>query len=124
MLVLLYLVTVNYALPQMLAITYSLFQIIMPCVVLLIGITILLSVIGLRVSNNLGSIILEAIFRFLGYIGSNIFRGLGWFIRYILNLLPRVFVGSRRMFINSGLSEIASSLLAFITALLIALIII
>ena len=104
----------------LLAVVYS----FMPIVITLGGILMLLSIVGIRVSNNLGSTIVGGIFRAIGYLVRTIFNAAGWLIRGFFHCIPRVYNGSRRMFGQMHLNAPVSNILAgLLTLLFIAIII-
>lgn len=124
MLIMLYLFIVNSVLPMMGAYAMAALEPVMIIVIMLAGIVMLFGVVGVRISNNLGSTVVSGIFRLLGYIGRTIINGIRWIVRSIVNLMPRVFRGSRNFFQSTGLSPAISNFLAFMTSAVVLVIII
>ena len=124
MLLALYFFIVNVALPQIGAYAQALNQPTMIIIITLAGIVMMFGAVGMKISNNLGSTIVSGIFRGIGYVGRSIVRGIGWIVRSITRAIPRVFNGSRRTFVQWGLNQVLSNLLAiFVTLLVVAIII-
>lgn len=91
-----------------------------PMVVTVAGILLVCHAAGMRISQNLGATVANGIIRAIGYVAKNIVNvaiGIG---RRALNLIPKVFEGSRNMFSQMGASKLVSFWLAvLVTAILI-----
>lgn len=124
MLVTLYLLIVNMVLPQLGSLAYSLLEPVMTIVIIFAGIVMLFGVVGMKISNNLGSTVVNGIFRAIGYICRTIIQGIGWIIRSIARFIPRLFTGSRKMFTDMGLNAVISNILATIVTTIVLVIII
>lgn len=112
MLIAVYLYTMNVALPQIGAYAQALLEPVMLIVVILAGIVMLFGAVGMKISNNLGSTIVSGLFRAIGYSCDIIVRAIGWIIRNIFRMIPRVFTESRRTFQQLGLNALRSNVLA------------
>ena len=102
MLILVYLFTVNVALPRLGSIAYGLVQPLMLIVITLAGIVMIFGAVGFKISNNLGSTIVNGIFRAIGYICRVLIQAIGWGLRHFFQLIPRVFTGARRSITQMG----------------------
>lgn len=117
MLIAMYLVIVNVIVPQLVAYAPVLLEQIMVIVITLSGIIMLFGAVGMKISNNLGSTVVNNFFRAIGYICRTIIQSVGWIIRTTSKMIPRVFNESRRTFSKSlGLSPLVSTLLAAIVS--------
>lgn len=119
-----YFFIVNVVLPQMGAYAQVLIRPIMLILITLAGIVMMFGAVGMRISNNLGSTVVNGIFRAIGYIGTTIIRGIVWIVRSITRAIARVFNGSRRTFVQCGLNQVLSNFLAMLVTLVIVAIII
>lgn len=124
MLIVLYLFIMNVALPQIGAYAQALIEPVMVIVITLAGIVILFGAVGMKISNNLGSTVVGGIFRAIGYICRTIITAIGWIIRNIFRMIPRVFNGSRRTFNQIGINALVSNLLAIVVVVIVLAIII
>lgn len=115
MLIIAILVFIYVVLPQLGIYASAAVEPVMTIIIALAGIVILFGAAGFKISENLGSTVTNGLFRAIGAL----FRALGWIIRSIFRLLPRVFTGSRRMFIRAGLNEVVSTILAAIVVVVI-----
>jgi len=121
MLIAFYNFIMNVVIPQILAIAESAINAFMPVVIILGGFVILFSCVGVRISSNLGSTIMQAIFKAIGYIIATTVQAIGWLLRTIFNFIPRVFRWSRNMAQQVGINPVVSNLLAgFVTLVFIA----
>lgn len=114
MIISLYFFMVNVVFPQIGACAQALFEPIMVIVIILAGIVMLFGAVGMKISNNLGSTIVGGIFRAIGYLGRTLIQAIGWIIRSIFRMIPRMFNGSRRTFQQLGLSAGVSNVLAVV----------
>lgn len=124
MLIALYLFIMNVALPQIGAYAQALIEPVMVIVITLAGIVMLFGAVGMKISNNLGSTVVGGIFRAIGYICRTIITAIGWIIRNIFRMIPRVFNGSRRTFNQIGINALVSNLLAIVVVVIVLAIII
>lgn len=104
-------------LPIILAIVLS----FMPIFILVVGFSILLRAIGIRISLNS---MVNAIFRAIGRIGRKIWRLFLVLVLKIANLLPKLFYWVRAYCRNKGLTPILSNIIASIVLIGIVAIII
>ena len=124
MLIALYSFIMNVALPQIGAYANALLEPMMAIFITLAGIVMLFGAVGIKISNNLGSTVMNGIFRGIGYLFQTLFKAISWIIRETLRLLPRVFRGSRQAFTQMGLTPLWSNLLAVLsTGVVLAIII-
>lgn len=94
--------------------------VLMPLVIAVVGIMLICSAAGVRISEHLGATVLGGILNAVGYIGRTIISAIGWIVRQVFSMIPRIFHEIRRMLNQMGLSEISSTLLAvLITGLII-----
>lgn len=114
----------NVALPQIGAYAQALLEPIMVMVITLAGIVMLFGAVGMKISNNLGSTIVDGIFKAIAYICQTILRAIGWIIRNIFRIIPRVFYGSRRTFNQICNNALVSNLLAIIVVIIVLVVII
>ncbi|MCI8384185.1 MAG: hypothetical protein HFJ33_04905 [Clostridia bacterium] len=124
MLIAVYLFFMNVALPQIGAYAQALLEPIMVMVITLVGIVMLFGAVGMKISNNLGSTIVGGIFKAIAYICQTILRAIGWIIRNIFRIIPRVFYGSRRTFNQICNNALVSNLLAIIVVIIVLVVII
>ena len=124
MLLALYYFLMNVALPQIGSYAEALLEPVIVIAITLAGIVMIFGAVGLKISNNLGSTIINGIFRGIGYLFRSLVRAFSWIIRSTFRLLPRVFTESRRIFVQLGLNPALSNVLAVLaTAFVLALII-
>lgn len=124
MLIAAYYFIVNVVIPQIGAYASALLEPVMVITITLAGLVMIFGAVGIRISNNLGSTVVNGIFRAIGYVGRSLFQGIAWVIRSVFNLLPRVFVESRRVFSQMGLNTTLSNLFAVLVTVLVLAIII
>ena len=103
MLIALYLFIVNVVIPQIGAYAQALLEPVMTIVIILAGIIMLFGVVGMRISNNLGSTMVGGIFRAIGYLCRILIQAIGWIIRNTFRMIPHVFNESKRVFNQIGL---------------------
>lgn len=112
------------AIPTIAVYANALLEPTLTIVVMLAGLIMLFGAVGIKISNNLGTTVVNGIFRAIGVIIVGIFRALGWVIRQIATLMPRVFRGTNNALRSAGLNPIASGVCSFFaTCFVIALII-
>lgn len=124
MLIALYLFIVNVVLSRVGVYAHALLEPIMVIVITLAGIVMLFGAVGMRISNNLGSTVVGGIFRAFGYICRTIIRAISWIVRNIFRIIPRVFNESRRAFIQIGMNDLVSTILAVVVVIIFLAIII
>lgn len=124
MLIALYLFIVNVILPQLGTMAYSLLEPVMIIVMILAGIVMLFGVVGMKISSNLGSTVVNGIFKAISYICKTIIQAIGWIIRSIARFIPRLFTESRKMFTDMGLNSVLSNILATVVTAIVLIIII
>ncbi len=97
---------------------------VMPIFIILIGISLLVSVVGARINFNFMGPIGMAILRAMGFLGRTLISAIGWCLRHFILFIPQFFSGVRRSCVRGGMSEGRAILLSIIaTILLIAVII-
>lgn len=124
MLIALYLFIMNVDWLQIGAYAQALLEPIMVIVITLAGIVMLFGAVGMKISNNLGSTVVDGIFRAIGYICRTIITAIGWIIRNTFRMIPRVFNGSRRTFNQIGINALVSNILALVVVVIVLAIII
>lgn len=125
MLILAFYVLVNEILPVVGAYAIEAMGYIMIIVIMLAGITTVLNIASnSKSSNTIGSTVVSGLFRGIGFLGSRIIDGIGWLIRSIANLLPRVYRASRDAFIRAGISSGLATFLAVLVTIITLVIII
>lgn len=125
MLILAFYVLVNEVLPVVGAYAIEAMGYIMIIVIMLAGITTVLNIASnSKSSNTIGSTVVSGLFRGIGFLGSRIIDGIGWLIRSIANLLPRVYRASRGAFIRASISSGLATFLAVLVTIITLVIII
>ncbi len=124
MLVLLYLAITGIVVPQVGAILMGAFEPVMIIFIIIAGLVLTFSAVGVRISNNLGSTVVGGLMRGLGYICRSIIQGIGWLFRQIALFLPRIYRGSGDAFIRAGMGQTVSRILGVVAATLALVIII
>ena len=124
MIIALYFFIMNIALPKIGAFTESLLEPVIAIAITIAGIVMIFGAVGIPISNNLGASIVNGIFRGIGYIFQMLFRAISWIVRSTFQLLPQVFVESRRIFTQIGLNPMLSNALAALVTVLVLVIII
>ena len=124
MLLSLYFFIMNVALPQVGAYAEALIEPVIVIAITLAGIVMIFGAVGIKISNNLGSTIMNGIFRGIGYLFQVLFRAIAWIVKSTFHLLPRVFAESRRIFSQFGISPVLSNILAVVVTMLVFAIII
>lgn len=124
MLIALYLFIVNMVIPQIGAYAQALLEPVMTIVIILAGIIMLFGVVGMRISNNLGSTMVGGIFRAIGYLCRILIQAIGWIIRNTFRMIPHVFNESKRAFNQLGMNELLSNILAIVVVVAFLIIII
>ena len=82
------------------------------CLGVIIGISVLLSCVGIRL--HLGQHLGQAFVTVLRAIG----RAAWWIIRHVFALIPRVYSGSRDLYLSLGWNPVVSVIAALFTTLL------
>lgn len=124
MLLALYYFIMNVAVPQVGTYAQALLEPVIVISITLAGIVMIFGAVGIKISNNLGSTIMNGIFRAIGYLFQLLFRAIAWIVRSTFRLLPRVFAENRRVFTQLGLNPVLSNALAvLVTAFVLAIII-
>ena len=124
MLIALYIVIVNHLIPTGLAYFNFLVKPTMLIVITMAGLVIIFGAVGFRVSQNLGSTIVEGIFRAIGFVVSHLFCTVGWIVTRTFMLLPRVYNWTHQSLIDAGANKIVSFILSGLAAILVFVIVI
>lgn len=114
MLVALY-IFINAVFPLMGATCIALINGLMPAVIVLAGIIMLFGAVGIPLSRNLGSTIVERLFAAVGYIFRQLFEAIGWLIRQ----LPLLYRWIHQILVGFGLNTQLSSIVAALLILVI-----
>lgn len=96
----------------------------MPIVILLVGMMILLSTVGLKVSNNLGSTMVGGVFKGIGYITKGLIKIVKIIFLWIIGFIPSIFRKTRVFCTGQGIDTVCSNIIAFMVATIVLLIII
>jgi len=112
MLVLIYLVLTRVVAPTVAAYAQALFEPVMICVIIFIGMLVMFGALGMHISHNLGSTIAGSVFRGIGACARALYRACRWFIRSTGRILRRVFNGTLRGLRAAGVNAIGSNLIA------------
>lgn len=96
----------------------------MAIVIALAGIVILFGAAGFRISQNLGSTVVNGIFHAIGYVVVLLVRLISWFATNCVHLVVTSFRGSRNAFYRAGINTIVSNLLALIITIIVLVLII
>lgn len=124
MLIALYIVIVNHLIPTGLAYFNFLVKPTMLIVITMAGLVIIFGAVGFRVSQNLGSTIVEGMFRAIGFVVSHLFWAVGWIVTRTFMLLPRVYNWTHQSLIDAGANKIVSFILSGLAAILVFVIVI
>ena len=118
MLIFMYNLVINDLNPQIGSWTISAIDGLMPAVIVIVGIMLLCSSVGMRISNNLGATIFGGIMLAIGYIARTCIQALGWVFREVYRLIPRIYRGTRRTFLGFGANQVISNILALLAVIL------
>ncbi len=119
MLIAIYFFIANYFLPSV----GAYFIALTPSFIILAGIVILFSAVGIKF-NNLGTTITNALFTAIGYIVKTFINGISWIIKNAFRLLPNIFNRCKRILTNAGLKPAVSNILSVIIAIIFLIIVI
>ena len=92
-------------------------------IILCVGMMILLSAVGLKVSANLGSTVTKGIFKALGFLAKYLFKFFAWIGKGISWILKKVYSGVESS-LAKKLPKWASTLIATAITLIVLIIII
>ena len=124
MLIAIYMFCVTVVIPKCLVYLAVLFESAMIWFIMGAGMLMLLSAVGVRISNNMGSTIVGGIILAIGFIVRTLVQALGWILRNMIIAMPRVFFSSRRAFLRSGMNGILANILATVAMIAFAAVII
>ena len=124
MLIAIYMFCVTVVIPKCLVYLAVLFESAMIWFIMGAGMLMLLSAVGIRISNNMGSTIVGGIILAIGFIVRTLVQALGWILRNMIIAMPRVFCSSRRAFLRSGMNGILANILATVAMIAFAAVII
>ena len=124
MLIILYYVVVTKFLPRFVVLFNELTVSFLMIVISLAGLVMLLGACGMRISENLGSTIVNNVFRIIRAIFRGIFRTISRIARYVRRALVRVFRSTRTRLQASGVNAFNSNMIAFLLTTLLLVIII
>lgn len=124
MLILFYRFCVEWVIPRVGAFTSALVEPIAVITIALAGFGMICASVGLRIFDNLGTTVVNGLFRAIGYVGRSLVQGIAWVFRRVFNLLPMVFTESRRAFGEMGMKTAPRNLLAALVTLLVVAVII
>ncbi len=124
MIIALCLLIVNVIIPRVLSVVHQLTEPVIVGIIMIAAILIMLSAVGVKISQNLGSTVLKGILGGLGRLGTAIIHGIGWLIRQIARLLPRVYHGSQRWLTQIGMKPGFATVLAVLITVIVLIVII
>lgn len=97
---------------------------LMPCLVMLVGLMILLSAVGMKVSNNLGSTIMRGIFSAIAFVVRGILKIIPVLAVMVINVLKNAFARTKQFCKKRGMTEIKCNIIATIVLIIVIAIII
>lgn len=97
---------------------------VMPVIIIMMGIAMLLSIVGINFRGSISTAVVNNIFNAIGYVCRGLLRGLWRLARAIWRLIPRLFFGVRSMCSQRGMSPSSSNAVATIVIILFVAIII
>ena len=109
---------VKSLIPQVLSVLPQLGQSASMIAIMLVGILVMLSAVGVRVSHNLGATLLAGIFHAVGWTVRTIVQALAWIITGLFRVIPRLHHWTRETLQQAGISPLVSNLLATAVTLL------
>ena len=118
MLVLFILWITNEALPRIGTYANALAEPVMEVSITLAGIAIRFGAFGVNLFSNIMKIVVGGIIKGTGYLVRTTIQAIGWFVRSILRMIPRIFYGSRRAFAQMGMTPLLSNVLAIIVVII------
>lgn len=124
MLIILYLIIIKLLLPELGIFISAGIDGIMPDIITLIGIISIFSVFGITIFVGLGSAIVAALSKGIGFAGKSFFKGIAWVFRTIFSWIPKMHKSFKDALVRNGMSEIKAMLLSGVIVFVIILIII
>ena len=124
MLILLYFLFMNFAMPTLTFYAREAFISILSFIIFIGGMCMLLRAIGICVGKGLGATIMNIFSKAVGYLLRQISNIIKWFIRNITRFLTWVFRNSKRYFSSRGLKTWQCNLFAILITAMALLIII
>ncbi len=124
MLILLYLGITRDFLPMVGAYAQALLEPSIAIIITIASIILLFASVGVRISNNLASTCVGGIFQVIGYTCRTLIRAIGWIVRTVFGMVPRIFNGCQRLFSQVGMNALASSVLSVLVVVIFLAIII
>lgn len=121
MLILFYFFTINEVLPRLEVYAEALIPTVAVSLIMIIGI---IGMIIPKFFSNLGSNIKNGIFKGIKYLVKSLINAISWLVRNFLRMIQKLFNKTRQLFLNRGISALASNLLATIIVALVVLVII
>lgn len=113
----------EFFLPRLGEMAWAMLTPIMVIVITLAGITMLFGAVGMKISTNLGSTIVSAIFGAVAFIGISFVKFLSWLVQRLTTVAVVTFEKSQHKFLSMGLNSIVSTILAFLTSTLVVVVI-
>lgn len=124
MLIALYFLIMNHLIPTGIAHFNNLVEPTMLIVITLAGLVIIFGSVGFRISQNLGTTVVNGIFHAIGYIVNLLVRAVSWLATTCVHLVVTSFRGSRNAFYRAGINTIVSNLLSLIITIIVLVLII
>lgn len=118
MFILIYLFFTNVLIPDFLGAVSSIIPSVLIITITLAGIVILLSSVGLKISNNLGSSIVYSISKGIGCIVKSLFKGIFWIIKSVIGIIPKMFSNIQKNLISNGARLWLANLVATVSVIL------
>jgi len=122
MLYLLWLVLRNAVAPLFSSLATDLGETVGVIIIICIGMTMLLSAVGIKISTNLGATIVNNIFRSIGTLLKHLLKAIAWIGKGIAWVLKQTFNGVKNGL--SGLPGWASTLIAIFATFIVLVVII
>lgn len=124
MLIALYFLIMNHLIPTGIAHFNNLVEPTMLIVITLAGLVIIFGSVGFRISQNLGTTVVNGIFHAIGYIVNLLVRAVSWLATTCVHIVVTSFRGSRNAFYRAGINTIVSNLLSLIITIIVLVLII
>ena len=118
MLIFMYNFVTNNFIPQLGSWTISAIDGLMPSIIVIVGIMLLCSAVGMRISNNLGASIFGGIMLAIGYIVRTCIQALGWIFGEVYRMIPRIYRGTRQTLLGIGANQVISNIVALLAVVL------
>ena len=112
------------ALPQLGAYAQALIEPIMVVAITFAGIIMLFGACGMKISSNIGSTIIEGVFKAARGFCRMICNVIGWIVRNTFRVVPHLYNGSRQTLKQLGMNDLHSALLSGIIVIIFLIVVI